>query len=663
MLHALVPVLLAAALLGACSRLDDPSLQPAFDPALAVPPQPKAAVGYDPNRNLFFGDLHIHTSLSTDAYVFGVRSLPEDVYTFARGGTIEHGAGYPIRIARQLDFVAVTDHAEYMGQARLANLDVPTTRRPLRELLLDGSRLSITLAWAKSTAFISSTGFGFGADQPDPAVNRAAWQMTIDAAQKHNEPGVFTAFIGYEWSAFAGSPAVHIHRNVIYRGEDVSELPFSYLDSDRPEDLWAFLQRENDAGRTAFAIPHNANLSEGNMYRAVDSDGKPITAGYAAMRSRYEPLSEILQVKGSSETHPLLSSLDEFADFEIASVLPTMGEVDMDTIRGSYARDALRLGLQMSHKEGFNPYDFGVIGASDSHNASSPSEEDTYHGKLPLLDGSAGLRTDKATVLPAGATPVTRWGSGGLAGVWAQENTRESLFDALQRKETFATSGPRISVRFFGGWQYDEAILSMPDLVTQAYASGVPMGGKLLAAPAGKSPTFLLVAMKDPEGANLDRVQIIKAWVDAQGASQEKVFDVAASGGRMAGSAHMAGAAPTGEGATGSGPTGAGTAVEPGLPPVGNTVDIATASYTNTIGAATLSTVWTDPEFDAAQPALYYARVLEIPTPRWSTFDAKTLGVEPMAPATLQERAITSAIWYTPDTTRNPPTSPTPHGL
>jgi hypothetical protein len=649
----LVPILLAAVLLGACSKFDDPSLQPAFDPALAVAPQPKAAVEFDANRNLFFGDLHIHTSLSTDAYVFGVRSLPEDVYTFARGGTIEHGAGYPIRIARQLDFVAVTDHAEYMGQARLANLDVPTTRRPLRELLLDGSRLSITLAWAKTTSFIRFKGFGFGVDQPDPVVNRAAWQMTIDAAQKHNEPGVFTAFIGYEWSAFVGSPSVHIHRNVIYRGDEVSELPFSYLDSSRPEDLWAFLQRENDAGRTAFAIPHNANLSDGNMYRAVDSDGKPITAGYAAMRSRYEPLSEILQVKGASETHPLLSSLDEFADFEIAGVVPSVGEVDMETIRGSYTRDALRLGLQLSHKEGFNPFDFGVIGASDSHNASSPSDENNYHGKLPLMDGSAGLRTDRATVLPPGATPVTRWGSGGLAGVWAQENTRESLFDALRRKETFATSGPRISVRFFGGWLYDEAILNMPDLVAQAYASGVPMGGQLLAAPTGRSPTFLLVAMKDPEGANLDRVQIIKAWVDAQGDSHEKVFDVAASGGRMPGSADTKGA-----GTTGASTAGAGT-----LPPVGNTVDIAAATYTNTIGAATLATVWTDPEFDATQPALYYARVLEIPTPRWSTFDARTLGVEPMAPATLQERAITSAIWYTPDVTSTQLVSPNPHGL
>jgi hypothetical protein len=620
-------LLLTLSLLTACSKFEDPSLQPAFDPALAVPPQPKAAVSPNPNRNLFFGDLHIHTSLSTDAYVFGVRSLPEDVYTFARGGTIAHGAGYPIRIARQLDFAAVTDHAEYMGQARMADLDIPTTARPLRELLLEGSRLAITWAWARSTSFIRYEGFGYGVDERDPALNHAAWQMTIDAAQKHNEPGVFTAFIGYEWSAFVDSPSVHIHRNVIYRSDNVSELPFSYLDSQHPEDLWNFLQHENDAGRTAFAIPHNANLSDGNMYRDVDSYGKPITAAYAAMRSRHEPLSEILQIKGASETHPLLASLDEFADFEIASLVPSTGDVDLNTIRGAYARDALELGLELSHKEGFNPFDFGVIGSSDSHNASSPSDESNYTGKLPLMDGSAGLRTDQATLLPEGANPVTRWASGGLAAVWARENTRASLYDAMRTKETFATSGPRISVRFFGGWDYQSSLLESPDLVAQAYAQGVPMGGNLRAAPAGQQPSFLVVAMKDPEGANLDRIQIIKAWVDANGERHEAIFNVAASGGRVPDSA-----------------TGA-------LTPVGDTVDVANASYTNSIGAASLATLWVDPTFDPTQQALYYVRVLEIPTPRWSTFDAKTLGIEPMAPAVIQERAITSAIWYTPATT------------
>jgi hypothetical protein len=417
--------------LGACSKLEDASLQPAYDASLAQDPVPVVALPANPGRNLFFGDLHIHTSLSTDAFVFGVRSLPEDVYAFARGGTIEHGAGYPIRISRPLDFAAVTDHAEYMGQARQAGLDVPTTQRPLRDLLLNGNALSITLAWIKSTLFIKNKGFGFGLDEPDLEVNRSAWQMTIDAARKNNEPGVFTSFIAYEWSAFTGSFSSHIHRNVIYRGESVSEMPFSYLDSSRPEDLWLFLQRETEAGRAAFAIPHNANLSGGNMYRDVDSNGDPINAAYAGLRSRYEPVSEILQIKGSSETHPLLSGLDEFADFELASLNPVAEGGNLDAIKGSYARDALRLGLEFSHSEGFNPYKFGVIGASDSHNASSPVEEDNYHGKLPMMDGSAGLRTDEVLLLPEGLNPVTRWGSGGLAGVWSQENTRASLFDAL----------------------------------------------------------------------------------------------------------------------------------------------------------------------------------------------------------------------------------------
>lgn len=614
-----------AAILGACSKLEDTSLQPEFDPALAAGPQAKPAVSANPNRNLFFGDLHIHTSLSTDAYVFGVRSLPEDVYTFAKGGTIEHGAGYPINISRPLDFAAVTDHAEYMGQARLANLDVPTNNRPLRELLLDGNPFSITLAWIKSTGFIRDKGFGFGVDKRDREVNKAAWQMTIDAAQKHNDPGVFSAFIAYEWSAFVGASSVHIHRNVIYRGDEVSELPFSYVDSQRPEDLWQFLQSESEAGRSAFAIPHNANLSDGYMYRDSDSEGKPLTEEYAAMRSRYEPINEVLQVKGSSETHPLLSSLDEFANFEIAGLVPSGGGDSLEGIRGSYARDALRLGLEYSHKEGFNPFDFGVIGASDSHNASSPVEESSYHGKLPMMDGSAGLRTDEATVLPGGINPVTRWGSGGLAGVWARENTRASLFDAMASKETFATSGPRISVRFFGGWEFDQTLLEDIDPISRAYDLGVPMGGQLKPGGAGRSPTFLLMAMKDPEGANLDRVQVIKAWVDDQGTGREKVFDVAVSDERSL------------DPQTGR------------VTPVGNTVDARAASYHNSIGDPSLTAVWTDPDFDPSQRALYYARVIEIPTPRWSTFDAKTLGTEPMDPVSIQERAITSAIWYSPE--------------
>ena len=609
----------------ACSKLDDSSLQPAFDSASISPPPAMAAVPPSKEKHAFFGDLHIHTGLSTDAFIMGVRSEPEDVYIFAKGGAIEHGAGYPIQISRPLDFAAVTDHSEYMGQARVANLDIPTTRQPLRDLLLHGNSLSITWAWIETTNFVRTGGFGYGENKVDVAVNQSAWQQTIEAAEKHNNPGVFTAFIGYEWSAFAGDPTTHMHRNVIYRSNNVADIPYSSVDSQRPEDLWQFLHRQNEQGKKAFAIPHNANLSNGNMYLASDSEGKPLTAEYAAMRNMYEPVSEIFQIKGSSETHPLLSSEDEFADFEITDLQIFGAEPGLDKVKGGYIRDALRLGLELSHSEGFNPFRFGVIGASDSHNASSTPDENNHSGKLPIMDGSAGLRTNAATLVPGAINPVMRWGSGGLAGVWAEENTRGSLFDALRSKETFATSGPRIKVRFFGGWNFNPAALDRADAIKNAYSHGVPMGGQLQGVTDANAPTFLVWATKDPDGANLDRLQIIKAWVDDRGLSHEQVIDVAASADRLA------------------------TATNGRLNPVGNTVDVANASYTNSIGSDSLASFWQDPEFDPNVEAFYYVRVLEIPTPRWSTYDAKTLGHEAMDPVSIQERAVTSAIWYVPE--------------
>jgi hypothetical protein len=606
-----------------CSKLDDPSLNNSLSTDYKTFPAPVAATPYNENRQVFFGDLHIHTGLSTDAYIMGARSEPNDVYLFAKGEVINHGAGYPIQISRPLDFAAVTDHAEYMGQAKVAELDIPTNNKPLAELLRDGSAWRITLAWLQSSMQVYQNGFSPGGESINKAVNKSAWDLTIAAAERHYQPGLFTAFIGYEWSADAGDITAHLHRNVIYRTNDTADIPFSSLDSNRPEDLWDFLHQQNQLGKVAMAIPHNSNFSRGNMYAPVDTEGKPLTAKYAEMRSRYEPISEILQIKGSSETHPLLSSEDEFADFELLgqSLFTDNSEA---SIKGSYLRDALRVGMEFSHSEGFNPFKYGVIGASDSHNASSPSDESNYTGKLPLLDGSAGLRTDEVLLLPDGINPVTRWSSGGLAGVWAQENTRESLFDALQRKETFATSGPRISVRFFGGWHFSEKNLELADMVTQAYATGVPMGGELKSAPEDKVPGFLVMASKDPEGANLDRVQIIKAWVDQQGVSHEKVYDIVAADGRIVDST------------TGT------------LAPVGNTVDSSNATYQNTIGGSSVTTFWSDPDFNPATEAFYYVRVLEIPTPRWSTFDAVKLGTKPMQPESIQERAITSAVWYIP---------------
>jgi hypothetical protein len=612
----------------AAKNLADPSLV-SKDQFVNIPkPITPDVIVFDNNRQAYFGDLHIHTGLSTDAYILGVRNTPEDVYSFAKGGVIQHGGGYPIQIKRPLDFAAITDHAEYMGQARLANMDIETTRQSLASLLRRGNTAEITKAWSVAAKPIAEYGFSPNGAAVDTKINKDAWQLIIDTAEKHYQPGAFTSFIGYEWSADAGDITAHLHRNVIYRGSNVAEIPFSSLDSNRPEDLWEFLQAQNQQGKVSMAIPHNANFSRGNMYAARDSDGKPLTAKYAQMRSRYEPISEILQIKGSSDTHPILSTEDEFADFEIlGESLLTQGALPT-SIKGSYSRDALRVGMELSHSEGFNPFKYGVIGSSDSHNASSPSEESDYTGKLPMFDGSAGLRTGAALDFPPGVNPATRWSSGGLAGVWAEANTRESLFDALMRKETFATSGPRILVRFFGGWNYSENMLEEFDFVAKAYASGVPMGGDLVrpntSAVKKQSPGFFIVAQKDGLGANLDRAQVIKAWVDNKGVSHEKVFDVASADDRVI------------DTKTGK------------LPVVGNTVDSDTASYNNTIGGESLSVYWIDPEFDSENQALYYVRILEIPTPRWSTYDAVTLGIKPMQPVSIQERAITSAIWYKP---------------
>ncbi|MEZ5570447.1 MAG: DUF3604 domain-containing protein [Halioglobus sp.] len=600
----------------ACSPVEDPSLFPEFNAATAVQPPPKDVTQYNPLRNLYWGDLHIHTSFSTDAYTNGVRATPDDAYTFAKGGEIEHAAGYGIRIARPLDFAAVTDHSEYLGVLRATKPDLPLSRRGLRERLLNDGRLGVTIAFAQSL---------LGFDLEDAIVpgwqdiSRSAWQETIATAQRHNDPGRFTTFVGYEWSSMPGER--NLHRNVIYRSANVPPLPFSSVDSEDPRDLWSALEQQREQGMEAFAIPHNGNISDGLMYNRVMFDGKPMNAAYAQRRMDNEPLSEIFQVKGSSETNPLLSEEDQFAGFEIYDTLLSQSQ-ETSRAKGSYARDALRTGLEMSHAEGFNPYRFGVIGSSDGHNAASPVEENNYFGKLPLLDGSAALRLGLATYTPSSMPGGRRWSAAGLAAVWAQENTRESLYDAMRRKETYATSGPRIAVRFFGGWDYPANMLQQRDWITLAEAQGVPMGQQLPAGDAA-TPSFAVWAIRDPESGNLDRIQIIKGWVDETGKSHEKLFDVVWSGERSID-------------ANGK------------LPAVGNTVDAATATYSNSIGAQQLSTVWTDPQFDPEQEAFYYARVIEIPTPRWTTFDALKLGIPAPEPVSLQERAVTSAIWYKP---------------
>jgi hypothetical protein len=616
-LLAVIAVLLVAfVLIPGLRHVEDPGLDPAYDASAVKPPPSRSRIPANPNKSAWFGDLHVHTSYSTDAFIFGVRALPDDAYHFAKGGTIAHGAGYPIGLSKPLDFLAVTDHAEFLGTARATEPDIPSVRRPLRDLLKTGNRLEVSAYWAESVSLIGGGGFGaFGAQ---PEAERAAWEDTIASANRHNNPGIFTAFIGYEWSSLG------IHRNVVYGSERVPDRPYSSVDSDRPQDLWQALEVQVRADQPVIAIPHNMNESGGRMYPSESIEGLEWTEAEARRRRLIEPVSEIYQVKGSSEAHPTLSPNDPFADFEIID-LPayrgTGGGPD-----GAYSRDALRTGLELAMSEGWNPYLLGVIGSTDSHNASSPVEENNHHGKLPVLDGSPALRSGELLLIPASETPGATWGGGGLAGIWAEENTRASLFAGLQRRETFATSGPRIQVRFFGGWNFLESDLQDPNILQRAYQLGVPMGGEMpppIGGLAPSAPTFILWADKDPDTAHLDRIQVIKGGVRANGESYEKVYDVAASPGR-----------------TRDPQTGLFSAVE-------NTVDIAEASYTNTVGAAHLEGTWTDPDFDPHHDSFYYVRVLEIPTPRLSTFDAKLLGIDAPSPATIQERAATSAIWYT----------------
>lgn len=606
--------------LAACGKVEDPTLFPEFDPENAAPIMEKPLVPSNPDRNVFWGDLHIHTSISNDAFTMGTKTLPEQVYVFAKGGEIEHALGYGVKIGRPLDFAAVTDHSEYLGLLRVQDPDVAIKRRDLRTRLLEDSplRTAAAIVWSLQGFTLEVDGI----DNPE-AVSKSAWRQIIDTAERHNDPGRFTTFVGYEWTSMPDER--NLHRVVIYGSNKVPDLPYSSVDSEDPRDLWTALEKQRESGMPVLAIPHNGNVSGGLMYAKNTLDGGAMDAEYARRRMLNEPLSEIFQVKGSSETHPLLSSDDEFAGFELYENLLSTDLVALEP-SGGYIREALRVGLEMSHSEGFNPYRFGVIGSTDSHNASSPIEEYNYHGKLPMMDGSAGIRLGKSITLPEERQITKKWSAAGLAAVWAEENTRESLFAAMRRKETYATSGPRITVRFYGAWDFPETLFSQSDRVGLARASGVPMGGDLIARDDNgqNAPQFAVWATKDPENGNLDRIQIIKGWVDKNGQSHEKIFDVALSDGRQQ------------DPVTGK------------IPPVGNTVDVDQATYTNTIGDVQLEALWTDPEFDASQEAFYYARVIEIPTPRWSTYDAKQLGVEAPQPTSIQERAVTSSIWYRP---------------
>lgn len=596
----------------------DPTLDPAFDPATAKPMARLERRPATSDRQAFFGDLHIHTALSADAFVFGVRAMPDDAYRFAKGASIAHGNGSEIRLSRPLDFAAVTDHSEFLGITRERGEGI-LVERSLRDRLQNDTKLELTWLYTRTMKELWDN-IGMDVAPEHDEIRGAAWQTVIAAARSHYAPGAFTTFIAYEWTR-SGPNGTHLHRNVIYGSDRAPDLPISAKNAPDARDLWNALDRQRASGIPVLAIPHNPNLSGGKTFAVRDMAGRPFDAEYIAARRRNEPLTEIFQVKGTSETHPELSPTDEFADFEIQDgLVPAETPTDL---RGGYARPAQRVGLEIAARTGANPFDFGVIGSSDGHGAASPVEEDKFFGKLPMLDGSAAIRLDQATLIPEGTLPASKWGAAGLAGIWAEENTRESLFAAMQRKETFATSGPRIRIRMFGGWDLGDDLLRRSDAIGECYRRGVPMGGTLPAPATTGAPRFVVWAVKDPEGANLDRLQIVKGWVDEAGRSHERIYEIAASDGRT--------------------PDGSGR-----ITPLPSTLDVENASYDDSVGAAELSAHWQDPDFDPAQRAFYYARVLEILTPRWSTYDARRLGIDAPDPQGIQERAVGSSIWYAP---------------
>jgi hypothetical protein len=578
-------------------------------------------------RNAYFGDLHVHTQLSFDAYLFGTRRTPDDAYEFAKGAAIEHASGLQMQLNKPLDFLAVADHAFLLGMMR--SLADPDSAYADHEVA--AAVRGATNAQGSGAAFQAVLGYLQGVqndgrenDLDDRGVMRSAWQEVIEAAERHNDPGNFTAFIGYEYTS-SGPELQNLHRNVIFRGSEVPAQPFSRFDSLNPEDLWAWMDNQRANGIEALAIPHNSNGSDGWMFQTMNWAGEPIDAAYADTRMRNEPLVESTQVKGTSDTHPLLSPNDEWANFEIMPVRVASNQPSQP--QGSYVREAYLNGLLMEAERGANPYRFGVIGSSDTHNAAGSFEEDNYWSKTGLTDiepyqrGSVPL-PDSPVDDPQYADGASRyWGASGLAGVWAESNTREDIYDAFRRKETFATSGPHIQVRFFAGYDLDDALLDAHDNIAQAYQGGVPMGSDLLTRSAD-SPKFFVWASRDPDSVALQRLQIIKGWLE-DGTAHEAVIDVACSDGGQV------------------------DAQTRRCPDNGTDVDLTSCAVTPGKGATELMTLWQDPDFDPTQRAFYYVRVLENPKCRWSTWDAMRAGVAPRPdmPATIQDRAWSSPIW------------------
>lgn len=611
----------------ACSRGPEP--QPPAPPPLPEPalqpvaPEP-APVAAASSKDVYFGNLHVHTSYSFDAVTNGAVVTPDDAYRWAQGEPIPAGVhGGALKIKRPLDWYAVSDHAEYLGVfKKMFDPNHPASKLPIAKDITSKNRAVSFKAFARVLD-------GIATGKPDPALSdkqlgSSIWKEMVATADKHNKPGRFTTFPAFEWTAQPNG--LNLHRVVLFESsQGVPDRPLSALDTNDPLELWKWLDQVRAHGATVLAVPHNGNASDGLMFPTTDAAGAPLDATYAERRASNEPLYEITQIKGTSETHPILSPNDEFAGFELWDYL--LGSTKVEAPRnkkGSYARQALLDGMALQQAGQGNPYQFGFIGDSDTHNAASAVEEDNYTGKFGM-EGTPKHRLDGP--IPGDEVNnkrVREFSSGGLAAIWAESNTREAIFAAMKRRETYATSGTRMKLRVYGGWTFSPDMLSSGDWVARATASGVPMGGVLPKSTTGKAPTLIVHAMKDPDGANLDRIQIIKGWIE-NGEQREMIYDVAVSGGRK-------------RGADGK------------MLPVGSTVDVAKATYTNTIGEPELSASWSDPDFDAAEPAFYYARVIEVPTPRWSTYDAVRLGVKPRPdlPSAIQERGWSSPIWYEP---------------
>lgn len=604
------------------------------DPAKHDPERvysPYAGRGY-PDQVLF-GDTHFHTNMSFDAGLIGTHLDVDAAYRSARGEKVMSNTGQPFQLIRPLDFLVITDHAEFIGLA-------PMIREGHPALLADEwgkwayQRFNSSLEGQQEVfADLIRLGTVEGRNPIDSdAVARSIWVDFVEKAEQYNHPGTFTAMTGFEWTSTPMGD--NMHRVVIFAdGSDKTShtLPFSMFDSADPEDLWKYLANyEKNTGGSTMAIPHNGNLSNGLMFNGLDLHGEPITADYAKRRMRWEPLYEMSQMKGDEETHPFLSPEDEFADFEtwdVGNIAGTRPKKD-SMLRYEYARSALRVGLEQERRIGVNPYKFGMIAATDTHTGLVSSREENYFGKYRATEPSPNRHNNE--VIPAESPDLkiltSQESAAGLTAVWARTNTRREIFDSMRRKEVYGTTGTRIRVRLFAGWDFEADEVSRPDFTDQGYLRGVPMGGDLTKAPDGAAPKFLIRALRDPDGANLDRIQVIKGWIDADGNTHERIFDVAVSDDRKIGDDGRC------------------------KTPVGSTVDIENATYTNTIGDALLAAHWEDPEFDPKQAAFYYVRVLEIPTPRWTTYDAAFFKIPrpDRVPATTQDRAYTSPVWYTP---------------